>query len=99
MSRTDTAIQTLVAGGYFRKQLETQWKGGEKFVTRLRDRAGHVVKGVGIKTFFELQDAGKLQHRDCASSSVWPQEWAWSDRATVGLNRLIREQRETGSNA
>ena len=28
-----------------------------------------------MKTFFELQDAGKLVSRPCAKSSTWPEEW------------------------
>lgn len=75
MTQQQKALEVLAAGGYFRKQLETQYRGGEKFVTRLRYASGTIVKGVGIKTFFELESAGKLQWRECASSSVWPSEW------------------------
>jgi len=74
-SRTETALQVLAAGGYFRKQLENHYHGGEKFKLRLRNVDGSVVKGIGSKTFYELQDAGKLVKRPCATSSVWPEEW------------------------
>jgi hypothetical protein len=74
-AKATKALDILKAGGYWRKQLETQWRGGEKFVTRLRDANGRIVPGFGIKTFFEHQDAGVIQSRDCPSSSVWPQEW------------------------
>ena len=81
MSRTEQALEVLKSGGFFRKQLETQYRGGEKFVTRLRDNSGHVVKGVGIKTFFELEDAGCLSHRPCLSSSTWPSEYVLREAA------------------
>ena len=71
--RTEQALQTLKAGGFFRQQLETQYRGGEKFTTRLRDAAGQVVKGVGFKTFYELE--AQLCTRDCPRSTVWPTEW------------------------
>ena len=79
--RAQTALNILKDGGYFRKQLETQYRGGEKFETRLRDKDRKVVKGLGIKTFFELQDAGLLQYRPCPSSSTWPEEWILRDKA------------------
>ena len=74
-TRTEKALQVLASGGYFRKQLESHYHGGEKFKLRLRDAKGQVVAGIGPKTFYELEDAGKLASRPCASSSVWPQEW------------------------
>jgi hypothetical protein len=73
--RAKKALAVLEAGGYFRKALETQWRGGEKFAMRLRNANGHVVAGYGFKTFYALEDAGLLQQRDCAPSSVWPSEW------------------------
>lgn len=73
MSRTEQALKVLQEGGYFRKQLESQYRGGEKFVTRLRNAEGYVVKGVGFQTFVELES--QLEYKECASSSVWPQEW------------------------
>jgi hypothetical protein len=36
-SRAQKALEVLKAGGKFRKALETQFKGGEKFAMRLRD--------------------------------------------------------------
>lgn len=74
-AKAQKALAILEAGGYWRKQLETQWRGGEKFVTRLRDASGRVVPGFGIKTFFEHEHANILTSKECSLSSVWPQEW------------------------
>lgn len=73
--RNETAIEVLKNGGFFRKALERNYHGGETFVTRLRDAQGRVVKGVGCKTLWELQDAGLIQSRPCCSGSTFPQEW------------------------
>jgi hypothetical protein len=75
MTKTERALEVLKSGGYFRKQLESTYRNGEQFKTRLRDANGHVVSGIGIKTFFALEDAGKLAYRPCTSSSVWPSEY------------------------
>jgi hypothetical protein len=75
-ARTEKALAVLKAGGYFRKALETQYKGGEKFMMRLRDSTGAVVKGVGFQTFFELKDLGMLERRECVRSSAYPEEYA-----------------------
>jgi hypothetical protein len=76
-SRGQKALEILKAGGKFRKALETQFKGGEKFAMRLRDAQGQIVKGIGFQTFYELVDAKVLSyHRPHDSvSSAWPQEW------------------------
>lgn len=74
-ARAEKAVEILKAGGYFRKALETQYKGGDKFMMRLRNAKGQVVKGYGFQTFFELQDASMLAWRECASSSAWPEEY------------------------
>lgn len=74
-TKAQKALEVLKDGGYWRKQLETSYRGGEKFKTRLRNAEGRVVPGFGIKTFCEHEDAGVLTHKECSSSSVWPQEW------------------------
>ena len=73
-TRATKAIEILKAGGYFRKALETQYRGGEKFTTRLRYHNGQVAKGFGFQTEAELSKAGWLQRKDCAQSSTWPTE-------------------------
>ena len=73
-TRTVKAIEVLKAGGYFREQLETQYRGGEKFTVRLRDAAGKVVAGFGYATRAELIAAGLIISRACARSSLWPTE-------------------------
>lgn len=73
MTKTEKALEVLKAGGYFRKALETQYRGGEKFEMRLRNAQGEVVKGFGYATFYALEKS--LKNRACQSSSVWPQEW------------------------
>ena len=73
VNRTQQAIEVLSAGGFFRKALETQYRGGEKFAYRLHDATGAIIKGVGFVTFTELES--QLMTRDCARSSVWPTEW------------------------
>ncbi len=74
--REAMAVEVLRAGGYFRKALERSWQGGEKFVTRLRTANGQVVKGVGASTRIAMEKAGMLVRRECARSSVWPEEWS-----------------------
>lgn len=75
--RAEQALEVLKAGGKFRKALETQYRGGEKFAMHLYDAGGKVVKGFGFQTFYELIDAKKLTyvHPYDARSSAWPQEW------------------------
>ena len=77
LSKRAAACEALMMeGAYWRKQLETQYRGEEQFVTRLRSAAGHVIHGYGFKTWAEMETAGKLSWRECSSSSVWPTEWA-----------------------
>lgn len=73
--RSELALEVLASGGYFRKALESSYRGGEKFETRLRTSSGSVVAGVGYKTWLELSKAGRLASRACARSSTWPEEW------------------------
>ena len=74
MTKIETAMEVLKNGGYFRKALETDsYTHREMFHTRLRDASGHVVRGIGFQTFVKLES--KLQSRECAVSSSWPQEW------------------------
>lgn len=73
--RAEKALEVLRNGGYFRRALETQSRGGEKFAYRLRDKTGAIVKGIGFATYNELDKAGMLSYRPCARSSVWPTEW------------------------
>lgn len=75
MTKTTKALETLKTGGYFRKALESSYKGGEKFATRLYTMSGEVVKGIGAVTFYNLLDAGNLKARECVSSSAYAQEW------------------------
>ena len=75
--RTETAIEVLKSGGFFRYVLENSYMGGEKFKMRLRDASGRVVAGIGYQTKRELE--GRLQSRSCASSSTWPQEWVLAE--------------------
>ena len=75
MTKTAKALETLKAGGYFRKALERSYHGGEKFKTRLYTAGGDVVKGVGEVTFYALLDAKALRNRDCIRSSAYAQEW------------------------
>lgn len=75
--RTETAIEVLKSGGYFRYALERSYQGGEKFKMRLRTANGSVVKGVGYQSKAELES--KLVSRPCASSSTWPQEWVLAE--------------------
>jgi hypothetical protein len=74
-ARAEKAVEILKAGGYFRKQLETQYRGGEKFQMRLRDAQHQIVKGFGFQTYFELTDAQMLQWRECVRSSAYPEEY------------------------
>ncbi len=81
-NREQTAIAVLAMGGYFRKALESVrvGRGGsirkEQFRTRLYTATGRVVPGVAFQTHYALERRGILAHRECTSSSVWPQEWS-----------------------
>lgn len=79
--RTQKAIEILKQGGYFRRALETQFRGNEQFEYRLRDKSGQVVKGFGFATFHELSTKNMLSYRACPSSTVWPTEWELSKRS------------------
>jgi hypothetical protein len=78
MTKMELALETLTAGGYWRKALETGYRGREMFETRLRTASGSVVKGVGYKTWLEMSKTEMLTSRSCARSSVWPEEWVLS---------------------
>lgn len=70
-----TAVEMMKAGAYWRKALETGWRGREMFETRLRFAGTGVVRGFGFKTWAELEAASLLTTRECAKSSTWPTEW------------------------
>ena len=72
--RAQQAIELMKTGAYWRNQLEAQYRGGEKFKTRLY-KNGHPVRGFGFQTHDEMERAGLLQWRECSKSSVWPTEW------------------------
>lgn len=74
--RAEKAWGILDDGGFFRHALEmNRYTGREQFQTRLYDNNRQIVKGIGIKTRFELEDAGLLQTRECPKSSTWPTEY------------------------
>lgn len=74
--RAEKAWSILEEGGYFRHALESNhFTGREQFKTRLYNKDRQVVKNIGIKTRFELEDAGLLQTRPCPTSSTWPSEY------------------------
>jgi DNA repair protein RadC len=90
-AKAKRALEHLKAGGFFRKQLHTQYRGGEKFETHLHDEHGGTVYGIGFKTFHELQTAGHLESvGGIPSSSVWRSEW--KIRAQAGrISRIADE--------
>lgn len=72
--RAQQAIDLMRNGAYWRNQLETQYRGGEKFKTRLY-KDGCPIRGFGFQTHNEMEKAGLLQWRQTAPSSVWPTEY------------------------
>ena len=62
-AKAKRALAILKEGGFFRKMLHTQYRGGEKFETHFHEKNGGIVPGIGIKTYFELDDAGYLISR------------------------------------
>ena len=79
-ARARRALAVLRAGGFFRHALETNsYTRREQFQTRLYGSDRKIVRGVGIKTRFELEDAGLLTTRPCPSSSTWPTEYVVRD--------------------
>lgn len=71
--REQQAIEVLKSGGYFRRALATQWRGGEKFETHLYAANGLKVPGIGYQTKVNLESM--LRSRECARSTVWTTEW------------------------
>lgn len=88
------AYEALQAGGYFRKQLQAQYRGGEKFETRLHDASGQVVPGIGYKTWAELSDAGVLASRSVQRNSAWPSEWGLRERPLTKAFPRVRSVRQ-----
>lgn len=88
------AYEALQAGGYFRKQLESQYRGGEKFETRLHDASGQVVPGIGYKTWAELSDAGLLASRPVPRSTVWPSEWGLREKPLTKTFPRVKSVRQ-----
>ena len=75
-ARAEKAWKVLEQGGYFRHALETNsYTGREQFRTRLFNKDRRAVRGIGIQTRFELEDAGLLKQRNCPPSSTWPTEY------------------------
>ena len=75
-AKAKRALEVLQAGGFFRKQLHTQYRGGEKFETHLHNAGHGLESGIGYKTFKELEHAGLLQRStDIPRSTVWREEW------------------------
>lgn len=52
--RAQKAVTVLMDGGYFVERLERNYLGHMKFVTRLHNAAGAVVRGIGGQTHREL---------------------------------------------
>ena len=74
--RALAAVELMKAGAYWRCALEASKPGwGEKFRYRLRTR-GAPIAGYGFAVWHELEKAGLLTRRECASSSTYPTEWA-----------------------
>lgn len=75
MSKLEKAKAILAAGGYWRKALESSYRGGEQFQIRLRNERHFVVKGFGFATHKQMLEADLLASRVTAPSSLWPEEW------------------------
>lgn len=88
------AHSVLQSGGYFRKQLESQYRGGEKFETRLHDASGQVVPGIGYKTWAELSDAGLLNSRPVPRSTVWRSEWGLREKPLTKAFPRVKSVRQ-----
>ena len=59
-ARARRALDVLADGGFMVERLETNWHGGSTWMTRFcRTRsASTAVRGIGIATKYELQNAG-----------------------------------------
>lgn len=85
-ARARKALDVLAAGGFFRKALETSFRGGEQFVVRLHPAGSggwrsQAVRGFGFQTLHELQAAGLVSRRDCFVGSTFAQEWQLAEQA------------------
>lgn len=69
-SRAKQALEVLSNGGRFVERLErNSYTGREQFQTRLlTGRATGVVKGVGLKAFYELKNAGFITLAEAGTS-------------------------------
>lgn len=59
-ARAAKALQVLADGGRFDQQLERNYHGVEQWQYRLKAAGGGLVKGIGLKAFYELHGKGLI---------------------------------------
>lgn len=74
--RERMAEEVLAAGGVFRKMLERNYYGHEKFEMRLLDKNREIVKGVGFAAWLAMEKRGLLERkRGVHYGSACVEEW------------------------
>ena len=79
-SKARQVVEVCKAGGFARYALETQWRGGEKFETRVFDSQRQRVAGLGYKAVHDAIALGFLESRPVPRGSTWAQEWVASSK-------------------
>jgi len=69
--KAKSALDVMLAGGYYKEMLEPGYHGGEKWKHRLRGPTGGVMRGYGFKTYHELSEVpGLFDHVPSRNTSV-----------------------------
>ena len=74
-ARAQRVLDVCKAGGKVRYALESSYRGGEKFQTRVYDASGFVVPGLGYKSAAACIARGLLKSSPCSSSSAYASEY------------------------
>lgn len=90
-SRAVKALAVLADGGQFVERLERNYRGHMKFVTRLQDAAGAVVKGIGGQTCRELSAcAGGVLVSSEIHSTGTGRTWRLADARRMPAEMAVR---------
>jgi len=95
MNRVDLARNVVQAGGHFVIRIETGYRHRQTRVTRLFDRYGILVRGVGEATRREL--ASELRQITSWKTSDWARTFVAIDAPITPEEVAISEQRERES--
>ena len=95
MNRLEIAKQAIQNDGRFVTRIETVFRGRKLRVTRLYDKYGQLVRGVGPATMRQL--SANLRHMTTWRTSDWPVVMVRADMPRTDEETKILEQRERES--